>query len=34
MISAVSGAGLRVASSISTVTARAEATHLPSENTT
>ena len=34
MISAVSGVGLRVLSSISTVTDCADATHRPSENTT
>jgi hypothetical protein len=34
MISAVNGVGLRLASSIRTLTDRAEATHLPSENTT
>jgi len=34
MISSVSGVGLRMVSSISTVTDCADATHLPSENTT
>src|SRR5450631_1830279 len=34
MISSVSGVGLRAASSINTVTACAEATHWPAENTT